>query len=160
MSELLSPRTGISISAVRVNCTSATIPFGLQSIFDFIHTQRRYYITPTMVLTNHFLRLVAVGLLATQSAFAASVHGSSTADDLANFSKRRTSSLPEMQNLQSRLPDVGRCWKNYCWAWCTDPAVRFWCYTTRGSTFDGNYVGCTAPYECEGVIKCAGPCGL
>ncbi|KAF8149098.1 hypothetical protein B0H34DRAFT_195194 [Crassisporium funariophilum] len=119
-----------------------------------------------MVSPTQFLRL---GLIATQSALAASLNSLSPSSQTSqktntesenSVSERRTSSLSEMQHLQSRIPDVGRCWKDHCWAWCTDQAFEFWCYTTRGSTFDGQYVGCTKAYECQGVTTCAGPCGV
>ena len=65
----------------------------------------------------------------------------------------------ESSNLNRR--DVGRCYKGYCWQWClNDPNLKFWCYTTLGSSMDGGYVKCTYAYECQNAQKCGGPCGL
>lgn len=54
------------------------------------------------------------------------------------------------------------CHKGYCWAYCH--AVlgneREWCYTTRGSSQDYNYVGCSRDSDCDGCWKCAGACSI
>lgn len=54
------------------------------------------------------------------------------------------------------------CHKGYCWAYCH--AVlghnREWCYTTRGSSQDYNYVGCSSDADCGGCWKCAASCAV
>lgn len=71
--------------------------------------------------------------------------------------------ITELEGAESSLTkrDVGRCHKGYCWQWClNDPNLKFWCYTTKGSSMDGGYVKCNYPYECQHAQKCGGPCGL
>lgn len=55
---------------------------------------------------------------------------------------------------------VHGCHKGYCWAYCnaTGLGLKEWCYTTKGSSQDYNYVKCTKLSECAPHWKCAGPC--
>ena len=58
--------------------------------------------------------------------------------------------------------DKGRCW-SYCI--CASPFAnavgafgKEWCWTTQGSSLDGNYVQCYSRSDCDPCWKCAGPC--
>lgn len=53
------------------------------------------------------------------------------------------------------------CYKSYCWASCTAVFGQGeWCYTTKGSTADYNYVKCNDDDDCQANWHCAGPCAL
>lgn len=56
----------------------------------------------------------------------------------------------------------GGCSKGYCWAYCH--AVlgheREWCYTTRGSSQNYQYVSCSRDEDCDKCWKCAGSCAV
>ncbi|CAO3640665.1 unnamed protein product [Cunninghamella echinulata] len=55
------------------------------------------------------------------------------------------------------------CWEGRCWTYCTAvghviPGAEEWCYTTKSSSQDYNYVDCNADSECQRNWSCAGPC--
>lgn len=54
------------------------------------------------------------------------------------------------------------CAKGYCWASCGLMGIikGEWCWTTRGSMWDRNYVKCNWDWECEPHWHCAGACAL
>ncbi|CAO3640669.1 unnamed protein product [Cunninghamella echinulata] len=57
------------------------------------------------------------------------------------------------------------CWKGRCWSHCAGAGtflsgVDEWCYTTRGSSQDYNYVYCNSNNDCDNTWHCAGPCTL
>ncbi|ORZ28850.1 hypothetical protein BCR41DRAFT_344181 [Lobosporangium transversale] len=49
------------------------------------------------------------------------------------------------------------CYKGRCWANCGVSSLE-WCYTTKGSTWDGQYVPCSSNGECQPHWSCAGAC--
>lgn len=53
------------------------------------------------------------------------------------------------------------CHKGYCWTTCIGGVPWWgaeWCYTTKGSSQDFSYIGCTDKSECDKDWKCAGSC--
>lgn len=54
--------------------------------------------------------------------------------------------------------------KCYCWARCSGVLggrkPKEWCWTTKGSSQDRNYVECSGPGDCDGCWKCAASCSL
>ncbi|OXA64055.1 Allergen Tha p 2 [Folsomia candida] len=54
------------------------------------------------------------------------------------------------------------CHRGHCWAYCgaRPEAHQEWCWTTRGATWDLQYVGCTSDAQCDGCWSCAGACSL
>ncbi|KAF9574974.1 hypothetical protein EC968_004734 [Mortierella alpina] len=54
------------------------------------------------------------------------------------------------------------CSKGYCWSGCSSfgllPINTEWCWTTRGSSQDRNYVRCSSDDECSNDWHCGGPC--
>lgn len=54
------------------------------------------------------------------------------------------------------------CYKGYCWSECTGAGWPFyeWCYTTRGSSQDYNYVKCNKNVKCKSSWNCAGSCTI
>lgn len=63
-------------------------------------------------------------------------------------------------------PDDWGCEKGYCWSRCAGAgraAKSFinlyeWCYTTKGSSQDRNYVTCDKKEDCCSTWSCGGPC--
>ncbi|KAF8149177.1 hypothetical protein B0H34DRAFT_802681 [Crassisporium funariophilum] len=110
-----------------------------------------------MVSAMYFMRSLALIAIAAQLSLAISVPGASPSNELSELAEVPPSDRePELEARQ----DVGRCHKGYCWAWCADHILGFWCYTTRGSTFDRGFVKCEKAYDCTGVYTCGGACGL
>lgn len=53
------------------------------------------------------------------------------------------------------------CKKGYCWTPCKAVGIFFeWCYSTKGSSQDYQYVKCSSDSECNKCWKCAGPCSV
>ncbi|KAJ8652040.1 hypothetical protein O0I10_012349 [Lichtheimia ornata] len=63
-------------------------------------------------------------------------------------------------------PDDWGCHKGSCWSRCAGAGraaksylnLYEWCYTTKGSSQDYNYVSCEKNEDCCSTWSCAGPC--
>lgn len=64
--------------------------------------------------------------------------------------------------LSGKCSKTTGCYKNYCWAYCgtTDLSSGSWCYSTKTSSYSGNYVSCTTDEECDACWNCGGRCGI
>lgn len=120
----------------------------------------------------HTMRLIFLALCVLASAFW--VEANST---VANVTKDVTnkgilnevgSILENAAKINTGCVESGRygCHKGYCWSYCTAAGtVLFgikneWCYTTKGSTQDRNYIKCSSSSDCDACWKCGGPCAL
>ncbi|KAJ6640902.1 Allergen Tha p 2 [Pseudolycoriella hygida] len=49
------------------------------------------------------------------------------------------------------------CYNGYCYTYCSNPlVVESWCYTTKGSRYDRQWVACNENAECSQGWKCGG----